>query len=813
MIRKTLLFICMLVAAVNLSMAADSWYKYPLFRDYIDDVVVSSDKVYYLSGGSLFSFSPSDNQSYCYDNMNQLNDVDVKNIYYNPEKKYLVVVYENSNIDILFDNGKVLNMPDINVASVSNEVGINHVAFGKDRIVVSTDFGFVIFSDERFEVIESALLNVKVNCMGVMGDKLLLFSKDVDWNIRMAPLDGRHNNLDKFQILVAYGTNTFSVVDDEYLVMVENNTNKVTFRKVDFDRPGWTAVPQFPELVTGNGLFTFKDGLYTFTDDKIAFFKKDGVYDVFDLPEPMRKTKVGTYDSYTQLWSGNDEGLALYDTSSGSPTVLYDRMKIPGHITDKYVGIMKWSADGQRLYITNFESTVSRSFGDGDLSLNYQTTNIIEDHFPRDASLNYVDHTHNSAKQSQNSGGNKRMYGAPSWVVESPYDSDVYYCASYLEGVYIIKRDSQTGEYEQVGKYGLDNMPFASGTWAPRTMYVDFDPDGNLWVGSDITEILMILPAAKVKQDSKNVTKDDWRIHSKLDKSYSGRDFFGLFCENSNMFFYCNSSYNGGLMAVDTKGTWGNPDDDVAYQWDKLVDQDGNSMTYERTLCLLEDRRGCVWVGTTAGVYEITNPADATNFNMTVRRIKVPRNDGTNYADYLLGSDKINWMCEDPAGRKWIATDASGIYLVSETGDEILRHYYTDNSPLPSNMVCSIECDKTDNTVYVGTTSGLYTFKSDASAGMDDYSEIYAYPNPVRPEYSGMVNISGLMSNSIVKITDTVGNVVYETRSEGGMASWDACGPDGNRVKSGVYYVYAAENNSGASASSAGAVTKILVIN
>lgn len=276
------------------------------------------------------------------------------------------------------------------------------------------------------------------------------------------------------------------------------------------------------------------------------------------------------------------------------------------------------------------------------------------------------------------------------------------------------------------------------------------------------------------------------------------------------MIFYSVSMYGKGFVAIDTKGTYANLNDDVVMQWSRLTDQDGNDVNYNYITFFLEDDRGCVWVGTNSGVFEITRPSEATNYNMRIRRIKVPRNDGTNYADYLLGSDMINWMALDPAGRKWIATENSGLFLVSETGDEIIRQYTTENSPLPSNSVCSVECARVDNTVYVGTSYGLYSFKSDASAGQPDYSDILAYPNPVRPEYSGVVMISGLKDRTIVKITDAVGNVVYETRSEGGMASWDACNNSGERVRSGVYYVHASDNGS---SQSAGAVTKILVIN
>ena len=104
----------------------------------------------------------------------------------------------------------------------------------------------------------------------------------------------------------------------------------------------------------------------------------------------------------------------------------------------------------------------------------------------------------------------------------------------------------------------------------------------------------------------------------------------------------------------------------------------------------------------------------------------------------------------------------------------------------------------------------LFVYSSDASPAAEDYSDIYAYPNPVRPEYSGSITIKGLMDNSLVKIADVQGNVIWNGRSEGGLAVWDGCDAAGNRVRSGVYMVYASQNASG---SSSGAVTKIVVIN
>jgi flagellar hook assembly protein FlgD len=111
--------------------------------------------------------------------------------------------------------------------------------------------------------------------------------------------------------------------------------------------------------------------------------------------------------------------------------------------------------------------------------------------------------------------------------------------------------------------------------------------------------------------------------------------------------------------------------------------------------------------------------------------------------------------------------------------------------------------------VYIGYTGGLITYRSTTSPAQSDYSAVLAYPNPVRPDYTGYITVSGLMENSLVKIADASGNVVFQTRSSGGMAVWDGCNADGSRVNTGVYFVLASQNENDNATS---VVTKILVV-
>lgn len=109
--------------------------------------------------------------------------------------------------------------------------------------------------------------------------------------------------------------------------------------------------------------------------------------------------------------------------------------------------------------------------------------------------------------------------------------------------------------------------------------------------------------------------------------------------------------------------------------------------------------------------------------------------------------------------------------------------------------------------VWFGTSEGIVSFRGDATAGKEDYSGVYVFPNPVREDYEGVVTITGLVENSNVKITDVSGNLVYETTSLGGQVTWDLRNYRSVRVATGVYLVFCMSEDG-----SLAKVTKMLVI-
>ena len=383
-------------------------------------------------------------------------------------------------------------------------------------------------------------------------------------------------------------------------------------------------------------------------------------------------------------------------------------------------------------------------------------------------------------------------------IIEDPDDPEVYFVVTLYDGVYKIKNGKELTYYNQTNSTLKPN-------WIYLTQAIDIDGKGNLWV-ADNSKKLSVLPSEKRKLNTP-LTASDWITG--FPTSGTEWDPVLLACKKSNAVIYSYRDCNR-IFCVDTNGT-ATTSDDKTYTWTSMIDQDGKEFVLKgnNIYCMIEDNNGQVWVGTTQGVFIIPDPKKLTDPNMRIQRIKVPRNDGTNFADYLLDGEPIVSLAVDGINRKWIGTKNSGAYLVSDNGSKIFEHFTTENSYLPQNTIYAIACDKFSNAVYFGTTAGLVKYNSDAAPASDDYSDVYAYPNPVRPEYNGWITIAGLMDDSLVKIADAAGNVFFQGTSQGGMITWDGCDASGNRVKTGVYYVFASQNGDG---TSSGAVTKIVVV-
>lgn len=232
--------------------------------------------------------------------------------------------------------------------------------------------------------------------------------------------------------------------------------------------------------------------------------------------------------------------------------------------------------------------------------------------------------------------------------------------------------------------------------------------------------------------------------------------------------------------------------------------QPGNSggLTSGFTHALAIDLEDKLWIGTGKGIRVYHNTS--TFFTATSPMAKQIIVEDNGLAQELLFEVPINSIVVDGANNKWVATSTSGAFYISSSGQEILKHLTKSNSPLPSNDIQDIAVDPESGKVFLATDKGLLSFQGKATSVRDNLKGLYAFPNPIRPEYTGELTISGLMENTNVKITDLEGNLVFETTSRGGTIQWDTRMFGRHLVASGVYFIMANAND--------GSVTKVVKV-
>ena len=261
-------------------------------------------------------------------------------------------------------------------------------------------------------------------------------------------------------------------------------------------------------------------------------------------------------------------------------------------------------------------------------------------------------------------------------------------------------------------------------------------------------------------------------------------------CDSRGLIWFVNDHYiNPGVFCYQ-------PEEESIVCFDNFYNQNGSSINLDGATCVAEDLDNNIWVGTDAGVLLLTETQMADN-SEGFYQVVVPRNDGTDYGDYLLDGLDITAIAVDGAGRKWIGTNGNGVYLISEDNMEQEEHFLADETPLLSDYIESIAINGTTGEVFFGTGSGLCSYISDATTASESMNkdDVYAYPNPVRPDYTGSINIVGLSFDADVKIVTVNGTLVAEGRSLGGSFAWDGCDLDGKRVASGVYFVQTATSS------------------
>jgi hypothetical protein len=711
-------------------------------------------------GGGLFSYNLQDNSMKKYSKVSGLSDADISTIGYSGNANTFLIGYSNGNIDLVVHDS-IINIPDIKRKMISGEKSVNTVFFKDKHAYLACGFGIVLCDLARHEIKDTYIF-------GPGGSQIVVHDITFDGQYLYAATEhGIYKAEYENPNLVDYNAwqqlDYLPDADAEYLFLTWFNNKLFTV----FHNP----VSGFDEIITISDS-DWKVWSNNYEDTFQYLGGQDGYLVICSLlrtkvynsqEQPVRDVltyyaKHALYDSRQRLWYADPaNGLVKLDEAGNGEVIHPDgpAYRDAGDIEILHgklwagggTDASKWSGFGAYSFINEHWA-----------GYNGNTIPELKDFLNiSEISIDPLDDSH---------------------IIGGSYG---YGIAEFKDGQLLDIIDETDGVLQPVAGYGHGYV---------RITGTDFDKNGNLWISSSNSEHALYRRLRGGELEAVQV-------------DYGG---FGI------------TTYTGEIMASSNQQVWlaienegvlvlqENSDGSLQERFFIVKNQVPNLL--DRVYAVAEDKEGDIWVGTNKGPVIYYSPSGIFEEDViSGYQPEIPRNDGTNYVDLLLSTEKINNITVDGANQKWLATEKSGAFLVSPDGKKEICHFTEENSPLFSNNVLTVAVNDKTGEVFFGTEKGIISFRGRATEGGDDFGQVYVFPNPVRENYHGDITITGLVENVNVKITDISGNIVFETTALGGQAIWDGNNFRGHRVQTGVYLVFCT-NDDGSKTH----VTKLLFI-
>ena len=739
------------------------WKVYPSYNVATYNIPVGQ-RVYSLMDGKLMAYDTEDGSITTFDWIQQLNDVTISFIRYCADANRIIIVYDNGNIDLLStqDDNDVINLAQLKNSTKQNR-GVSNVQVSGGKAYLCTGFGIVVVDmiegiirdsyELDLNVVSCALSNKHffICCKNDNSALSGLWRAELDSNLKDKANWTQLNNNFQAKHMEFFSGRIWINVDKSLVLMYENETTWTTIQASTL-KPAPTYMNVCDQqLIIGNNN---KILIYNNADE--APKEITGTFSWNCLTKKGNTYWASDGNNHLQAYQLNDDGTFSLKISKIHPnSPIHD---FSYHL--RWIGDRLMVAGGNRNY-----SDISR-----------EGTAMILD---PDGTWNNFD-----GISVTNNYSNDRWLDVTN-IVQDPDNDQHYYVGTARNGIYAFTGDQCTGHFS------IHNSPLKSilpdhahPEWFVVADGLQYDKEGNLWTlncteGAQDTTIRIL---------QKNSTWTGIPCPEIKDASTVDNIFF-----DSRGWAWLNSRRmdERGVFLLNYNGTIGNTKDDQRWLSSKIVNQDGITYAPDEFYYINEDIDGSIWICTNLGPFRITEPENFASSSFTYEQVKVSRNDGSGLADYLLTGLPIQCVTFDGAGRKWFGTAENGVFLISEDCQEELAHFTTENSPLPSNIIWDIAIHPTTGRVFIATDKGLCSYFSDATETAETLEEdnIYAFPNPVRPDYSGPIAIRGLVKDSEVKIVSPTGQLITSGTSRGGTFTWNGCNRYNQRVASGVYSV------------------------
>ncbi len=724
----------------------NSWTGYFSYVS-IKSISQGNDKIYAAAENAVFTYDLSTQEIATLSTVNGLSGNPITTAYYSDNYGLYIIGYNNGLVEIVIeDEENVLKVVDIleKLTIPPDSKQINHFYEHNGNLYISTGYGISVYDLEALEFGDSYFIGdlgsqINISQTTVQGE--LIYASTSDNGIKSAMVED--DNIIDYQnwtTVIGGGFKGIQSIGTE--VYAASNNNSIL--RLDPD-VGFLQIDSFMSPIVDFGVNS--NTLTITTESSIHAFDEayNFIAEINDLLE---------YDYILQSGYSFNNTFYLGTTDLGMLIVPFGTTQTLQVLPDGPLFNQPFAIDASP----------------GQLWVSFGEVNLTFNPFPltRKGISNYKNETWKNIKYDSLTD----VLGVNDvndivYVKINPENSLETYMSSYQKG--LMKIEGQ----DPFILYNETNSPMEIPNGNPdigiRIYGSDFDRDDNLWfLQSRIDKgLIKLTPEGQFQTiDLSNIINAENELAlSKLATSRERYVFFG--------------AVESGLVGY-------NPTNNT---FNKIGEGLGNGNLPSTDIkALAFDNQNRLWIGTRKGLrvlYSVSSffesGAETDAQPIIILEDGVPQE--------LLFLQSITDIEVDGSNNKWVSTATSGVFYLSSNGQETLLRFTADNSPLPSDNVLDIAIDDLSGTVYFATKDGLVAYDGTSTAPRDDLESVYAYPNPVRPNFFGNVTIDGLTAKANVKITDITGNLVFETTSEGGSVQWDTTAFGDYKVASGVYLV------------------------
>jgi hypothetical protein len=737
------------------------WREHTNYQNAIQ--VVSGDKIYCATSNNLFSVDGSGEMER-FSKVTGLNDIGIQCICWDDLTQQVVVAYSNSNIDLLGKNGTIKNIGDIKRSSITGNKTITRIYCNNGMAYLCSGLGIIVANLSRNEIKETWIIGNNGLPIGINGFALdgNNYYAATDEGLKSIPISNpTPSNFANWQTISGLAGLRAGVINN---VIITNN--QLIVQKTDSlfikNAGNWQLL--FTEAGWGITNITASENKLVVCERtpggnaKIIVLNTGGVIEktisqsgVISLPRSaiLVNTAVWVADQFGGLASFNP-ALNRY-IPNGPPGAATGELAASKDLIAVAAGSVNssWNYQYNRNGVYLFQNDAWRFRG-------FYNTPIL------DSVLDFITLAIDPANQS-------------------------IWAGSYGGGLVNFPADGNPVVYKK------NNSSLQAAIGDPTSVRVSglaFDQQQQLWISN--------YGAPQNLQVRK--TDGSWKAFS-IPFSLLENAVSQIIVDDLNQLWIVSPKNNGLLCFNYGKNVDALADD----QWKYYQQGAGNGNLPSNTvLSIAKDKSGFIWVGTDKGIGIIR--CVSAIFNTPSCDASLPVIQQGQFAGLLFKDESVQSIAVDGADRKWIGTK-NGVWLLSPQGDKIIYRYTAENSSLLGNDVNHIAIDPATGEVFISTNNGICSFRSTATAGQAGTNEVLVFPNPVPPGYQGTIAIRGLAENSLVKIAELNGRLVYQTRSLGGQAIWDGHNYLGQKVASGIYLVIIRDD-----ANTEKIVTKIVLV-